>query len=219
MGIMPETILNFLALLGWNDGTTQEIFSREELIAKFDLSRVQKGGAQFNEDQLIHLNGVYIRALSIDDLNKKVTEFWPVSANQFDDEYKKKVLNLVQDRLKYFEELPKLTELFFEDLPVDINLINNNKFLGIIAKNELTVLLQTSKKALKNSDFSVHNLTQILNDLLNETNQKPVVLFSLIRIATTQAPSSPGLAETISVIGRDRTFSRIDKMLDALNAD
>ena len=46
-----------MVLLGWNDGTTQEIFTREELIQKFDLSRVQKGGAQFNEDQLVHLNG------------------------------------------------------------------------------------------------------------------------------------------------------------------
>lgn len=218
IGIMPEALLNFLALLGWNDGTTQEIFNRSELIEKFDLSRVQKGGAQFNEEQLIHLNGFYIRKLSIDELYDKVANFWSESSKQFDDNYKKRVLGLVQERLKYFSELPGLTELFFKDLPVDMDLIDNNKFLSEIAKNELSVLLQTSKKALESSDFSQDNLTEVLNNLLAETNQKPAVLFSLIRIATTQAPSSPGLAETLAVLGKDRTFARIDTMLSALSA-
>ena len=64
--------------------------------------------------------------------------------------------------------------------------------------------------ALESSDFSQDNLTEVLNNLLAETNQKPAVLFSLIRIATTQAPSSPGFAETLAVLGKDH-IARIDK--------
>ncbi len=67
-GILPEALLNFIASLGWNDGTEQEIFSREELIAKFTLDRVQRSGARFDEQRLIWMNGQWIRKLTVDEL-------------------------------------------------------------------------------------------------------------------------------------------------------
>ncbi len=217
MGIMPEALMNFVALLGWNDGTTQEIFSKEELIQKFDLSRVQKGGAQFREDQLIFLNGVYIRKLSLDELHSRVSDFWPESATEFDDDYKKKVLSVIQERLKYFSEITELTPFFFKDLPVDMKLIDENKFLKSLDKSQLKELLNKTKASLVSSDFSVEDLTYKLNNLLTEQDQKPAVLFSLIRIATTQAASSPGLADTMSVLGKEKSIARIDTMINALS--
>jgi len=219
MGIMPEALMNFLAVIGWNDGTTQEIFSKSELIEKFDLSRVQKGGAQFNEEHLIHMNGVYIRNLNIDELFERVKNYWPESVNGFDDNYKKQVLGLVQERLKYFSELPQLTNFFFEDLPVNNDLIELNKQLKNYSKKELYELLNTSKLSLERSDFSLEDITKRLNELLSSTNQKPAVLFSLIRIATTQAPSSPGLAESLTVLNKERSIKRIETMLSTLNED
>jgi glutamyl-tRNA synthetase len=190
-GFMPETILNFLASLGWNDGTEQEIFSIQELIDTFSLERVQRGGARFDEQRLLWMSGTHIRELPLDDLYHRVTDFWPAEAASYDDTYKKQVLSLVQERLKYFAELPTLTTFFFTDLPVNSELWKSHKQLKKLGEDALKQLLEQSKAILTESDFSVDDLTHRLNTLLEQTGQKPAILFSLIRIATTQAPFSP----------------------------
>lgn len=215
-GYLPEALVNFMASLGWNDGTEQELFSVDELIQKFSLERVQRGGAKFDEQRLLWMNGAHIRALSIDDLYRKVRDFWPDEAAPCDDIYKKQVLGLLQERLKYFAELPALTIFFFKDLPVNPELWTNHKQLKKLQPNELKDLLARAQEALAVSDFSVSGLTAQLNNLLEQTGQKPAVLFSLIRIATTQAPSSPGLAESLHVLGKDVCIRRISAMLQAL---
>ena len=112
-GYLPETLINFLATLGWNDGTEQEIFTASELIKKFDLSRVQKSGACFDEHRLLWMNGHYIRAMSLESLAKSAEDYWPPESKPVDEAYKKEVLGLVQERLKFFAELTKLTKFFF----------------------------------------------------------------------------------------------------------
>jgi glutamyl-tRNA synthetase len=215
-GYLPEALLNFIATLGWNDGTEQEIFSVDELVKKFSLERVQKGGARFDEKRLLWMNGVHIRELSLDTLYEQVQDYWPPEAAKSDDDYRKKVLALVQERLKYFEELPELTNFFFVDLPVDMKLIDENKQLKKFSHDELKDLLQKSRAALEKSDFSVEALSETLNSLLETTGQKPGVLFSLIRIATTQSPASPGLAESLALLGKEKSLSRIDTTCDKL---
>lgn len=217
-GYLPEALVNFMALLGWNDGTEQEIFTIRELIDKFDLTRVQRSGAKFDEQRLTWMNGTYIRNLHLDQLVDEVKDFWPVSAENFDSEYKKQVLSLVQDRLKFFAELPSLTSFFFEDLPVDNELINNNKNLSNIPKARLVELLTICLDTLDNTDFKTKDLIECLNNLLVTTDSKPAVLFSLLRIATTQASSSPGLAETLAVLDKERSINRIKQQIDALKS-
>ncbi len=215
-GYLPEAMLNFLATLGWNDGSEQEIFSRQELVEKFSLDHVQKSAARFDEKRLEWLNGAWIRKLSLDELFKKVSDFWPEDAKAADETYKKQVLGLVQERLKFFKELPDLTKFFFVDLPLNPELISVHKQLGKLPATELKELLEKSRQTLEQSDFSVKDLTEKLNQLLEQTGQKPVVLFSLIRVATTQAPASPGLAETLAVLGKKRSLERLDAQLAAV---
>jgi glutamyl-tRNA synthetase len=215
-GYLPETILNFLASLGWNDGTTQEVFTVDELVQKFSLGRVQHGGAKFDEQRLIWMNGAHIRALPLDELMQRASNFWPEQAAASDDAYKKTVLGLVQERLKYLGELPALTSFFFTDLPVNRALWKENKQLKKLPVPELKQLLQQSRDAIASSDFTVDDLTAKLNSLLEQTGQKPGVLFSLVRIATTQAPASPGLADTLAVMGKEIALRRIDAMLVTL---
>ena len=224
-GFLPEAMVNFIASLGWNDGTEQEIFSREELIKKFSLERVQRSGAKFDEQRLLWMNGSHIRELSLDELYErlevksekgKVKSFWPPEAQKFDDVYKKRVLALVQERLKFLGELPQLTNFFFTNLPVNLSLIDSNKQLKKFSHQELKELLEKAKASLEQSDFSLDDLTKRLNDLLEQTGQKPGVLFSLIRIATTQAPASPGLADTLEVLGKNTTIQRLQATLQAL---
>lgn len=216
-GFLPEALINFIATLGWNDGTEQEIFSVDELIKKFNLERVQRSGAKFDEQRLLWINGHYIRQLSLDELFELVSEYWPSSATSFHGDYKKQVLGLVQERLKYFAELPGLSNFFFEDLPVDLNLITGHKQLKKMSSSELKDLLGHAKTELEESNFTLTDITDRLNKLLQTTNQKPAVLFSLIRIATTQAPASPGLADSLAVLGKERSLARINATLQALD--
>jgi glutamyl-tRNA synthetase len=216
-GFLPDALVSFIATLGWNDGTTQEIYTREELIKKFGLNRVQKSGAKFDEQRLAWINGHYIREMPIDGLYIKAEGFWPEEAKDAEDNYKKQVLKLVSERLKYLAELPELTRFFFTDLPVNPELISSNKQLNKVPSDELKNLLEICRESLNESDFTTSDLTNRLNALLEQTNQKPAVLFSLIRIATTQVPASPGLAETLNVLGKETTLRRIDQQLAALS--
>lgn len=215
-GFLPETMLNFIASLGWNDGTEQEIFSVQELIAKFSLDRVQRSGARFDERRLLWMNGAHIRALSIDSLYERTSGYWPEESGDYDDDYKKRVLELIQERLKFFAEIPELTKFFFTDLPINPELISGNKQLSKIETDELKSLLEKANTALQDSDFTVENLSNKLNELLEITGQKPGILFSLIRISTTQAPFSPSLAETLSVLGKERSLNRLNAQIQQL---
>ncbi len=215
-GYLPEALVSFIATLGWNDGTEQEVFTVEELIKKFSLDRVQKSGARFDERRLLWVNGHFIRELPLDELYIRVKEYWPEESASFDDAYKKSVLALVQERLKFFAELPELTRFFFTDLPLNPELIGTHKQLKKLSGEELKSLLEQARGIIADSDFSAEELQKDLNELLESTGQKPAVLFSLIRIATTQSPASPGLAETLAILGKETTLRRIDEQLAQL---
>lgn len=215
-GYLPEALINFMASLGWNDDTTQEIFDITELITKFKLSDVQKSAAKFDEQRLIWMNGAHIRRLDIDDLFNRVEKYWPKSSQNYDNKYKLKVLGVVQQRLKYLAELQLLTNFFFEEVKVNLNLIKTDKKLSLIDSDQLIDWLKLAHDSLKQSNFEISDITNRLNKMLDQTGQKPVVIFSLIRIAITQAPSSPGLFETISVLGKTKVLARLEKQIEAL---
>lgn len=212
-GYPVEALINFIASMGWNDGTEQEIFTVEELIQKFSFERVQKSGARFDEKRLEWLSGAHIRNMDIESLKSKVEVYWPKEAKDASDNYKKQVLHLVQERLKKYSELPKLTDFFFTDMPIDPLLISEHKQLKKIDSNELKNWLEMARVSFAESDFNVDDLQNRLNGLLEITFQKPAVLFSLIRIATTQAAASPSLAETMAVLGKDTTLRRINQQI------
>jgi len=216
-GYLPETMINFIASLGWNDGTEQEIFTVAELTEKFSLDRVQKSGARFDEKRLEWMNGQHIRLLSLDDLYARVTEFWPASAATASEELKKHVLELVQDRLKTLKDLAILTDYFFTEPTEDWTMIENNKQLAKLPKDELKQLLQASFESLGTSDFTPEAVQETLNQLLITTGQKPGILFSLIRTVVSWAPFSPALDHTLSVLGKETSLARIDAAIKSIS--
>jgi len=113
--------------------------------------------------------------------------------------------------MKYFAELPELTSFFFEDLPINPELILGHKQLKKLSSDELKTLLEKAEETLAQSNFTKEDLSERLNQLLVTSDQKPMILFSLVRIATTQAPASPGLAETLEVLGKETTLKRINQ--------
>jgi len=217
-GYLPEALVSFLATLGWNDGTEQEVYTVKQLVEKFSLSRVQRSGAHFDDHRLLWTNGHFIREMPLERLYELSKPYWPDSTASLDDGHKKAVLALVQERLKFLAELPELTNFFFEDLPIDLKLIDDNKQLKQFSRTELKQMLQTARVELETSDFTTGDLTSRLNGLLAKTGQKPGVLFSLIRIATTWAPASPGLAETLHLLGKPKSLERLDTAIGALGS-
>lgn len=211
-GYNADSLVSFIATLGWNDGTEKEIFSMQELIDSFSLDRVGRGGAIFDDKRLNWINGVAIRNMSIEELYERGRNHLPEAAQQFDETYNKKVISLLQERLKYFAEIADLSHFFYEKPPVQLNLITSHKKLKQLTNDELAGLLDRTAEALQELDsFSSTAVTSTLNSLLEQTDRKPVVLFSLIRIAITRAPASPGLADTIVTLGKKATLERINE--------
>ena len=213
-GILPEALVNFIASLGWNDGTEQEIFSHDELIAKFSLDRVQRSGARFDEQRLLWMNGQWIRRLTLDDLFSRVNDFWPPEAADIDDVYKKQVLALVQDRLKTLADLPMMTSYFFETPTANWQMIADNKQLRKLDRAAMVQLLKQTRDVLKGSDFDADTLQETLNRLLETTGEKPGILFSLIRLSVSWAPFSPALNDTLATLGKQESLLRIDKAIE-----
>jgi glutamyl-tRNA synthetase len=222
-GFLPEALISFIATLGWNDGTEQEIFTQDELKQKFSLNRIQRSGARFDEQRLLWVNGQFIRQLSVDELlertydfRKDGKDFWPETAATATETYKKQVLGLVQDRLKTLADLPDLTTYFFAEPEIDWGLIDTNKQLKKLSKEDIKAYIQAAYEALTNNDFSPETLQETLNQLLETTGQKPGTLFSLIRIATTWAPFSPALNETLALLDKEKTLARLSATLAKL---
>ena len=213
-GYLPEAMANFLATLGWNDGTEQEVFTVAELVEKFSLERVQKSPARFDEQRLLWLNGQHIRLLNADTLYERVGQFWPEAAADATEDYKKQVLALTQDRLKTLKDLRGMSYFFAEPTP-DWTMIDDNKQLKKLDRTRLVELLQAAHDAIQASEFTPEALQATLNTLLETTGEKPGTLFSLIRFALTWAPFSPGLPETMAILGRERTLARLQAAISA----
>ncbi|MEP7205113.1 MAG: glutamate--tRNA ligase [Candidatus Saccharibacteria bacterium] len=214
-GYLPEAMMNFLATLGWNDGTEQEMFSEAELIEKFSLDRVQKSPARFDEKRLLWLNGQWIRRLALNDLFERATDFWPKAAEHAGDGAKKQVLALVQDRLKTLADLSLLSSYFFEEPTPNWTMVDDNKQLSGLDRQTQIALLQTSLDELSGSRFDSATVQSTLNRLLEITGQKPAILFSLIRLSVSWAPFSPALSDTLAALGQHTTLERIQRAIDA----
>lgn len=217
-GILPEALTNFIASLGWNDGTEQEIFSHDELIAKFSLDRVQRSGARFDEQRLIWMNGQWIRRLTVDDLFTRIADFWPPEASDVDDTYKKQVLALVQDRLKTLADLPIMTSYFFDTPTPNWQMTIDNKQLRKLDRAAMVQLLKQAHDILEGSEFDADTLQETLNQLLATTGEKPGILFSLIRLAVSWAPFSPALNDTLATLGKQESLLRVEKAIETASS-
>lgn len=245
-GVLPEAMLNYLACLGWNDGTEQEIYSMSELLKSFSVERIQNSGARFDEVKLLWQNGQWIRkifdeqgvnalydrtvsrdkaSLSAHEANPardNLINFWPEAAMDYSEEYRKKVLAIIYDRLKTLSELKIYTRYFFEDPLIDLKMITENKFLKKLSETEQSALLTQVIERLNGvseDDWTAENLQNTLNGLLTDTGKKPAELFSLIRIALSFAPFSPVLHLTMEVLGREVVLARLNSTRSAIVND
>ncbi len=218
-GYLPETMFNFLALIGWSLDDKTEIMTRRELIDNFSLERIGKTGAVFNRDKLDWMNGVYIRSLTVDDFAGRALPFLekglPTSVKRpLDKTYVKKIMPLVQERARILGEVPDLAEFFFtERLDYDADLLIGKKMTP-----ELTVgALETAAQRLKElKSFDEAALEDLLRPLAEELNLKTGQLFGALRTAVTGRTATPPLFATMAVLGKARCLKRIEAALARL---
>ena len=203
-GYLPEAINSFLATLGWNDGTTQEVYTTKELIDRFSLARIQKSPARFDAERLLWVNGVVIRSLPRTELLSRATDFWPDSAHGSTDEYKTAVLGLIQERLKMLSEIPELTDFFFTAPKPPIELLTK----ALPAPDAHSALLSVLK-ALGTCEWNHDSLETTLRALADSTGLKTSALFGLIRVSITGRTAAPGLFDTMLLLGREQTLARV----------
>ena len=216
-GFLPQTLMNFLALLGWSYDDQTEIFTREQLIEYFSLERVGKAGAIFNNEKLEWMNGVYIRGMDPAELTPLVAERLeqdlPDSvAGPLDQAYLSLVVPLIQDRLKLLSEARELTEFFVTDeLAYETELLLQK---NMDAGGTLYALEAAAERIAGLPDFEAATLETALRALAEELQIKTGQLFGTLRVACTGLKAAPPLFETMAVLGRERCMPRIAKAIE-----
>lgn len=219
MGYLQETIINFLALLGWALDDRTELFSREELIKQFSLDRISKTAAIFNQEKLNWMNGVYIRQLTPADLAERAMpvlekELPPSVKRPLDKKYLLKLIPLVQERARTLKEVPELAEFFYID-----NLVYDSKLLlgkHLTSEQARSYLDISVKKLTALPDFEPATLENLLRPLSEELGVKTGDFFGLLRTATTGRTAAPPLFQTMSVLGKERCLKRINDAIKIL---
>ena len=205
LGYLPEALCNFLALLGWNPGTEQELFSLEELVPLFSLERIQKSGAVFDSVKLDWMNGEYIRKKSPAELQKLAM---PYLGDFFQNQNIEKILLLEQPRLKRLDELSNRIDYFFEEPHYDPMLLR----WKTMNKQAIRASLQRSKKvigAMPENNFSMQNLQTALLAEAEAEGDRGALLWPL-RVALSGKKASPGPFEIANILGKKKTLARIE---------
>jgi glutamyl-tRNA synthetase len=196
-GIIPEALLNYLALLGWSYDDHTEVMSRDELIKRFSLERVGKSAATFDYEKLVHMNGLYLRALSPDQYADRLVAYLREQGYDWDEGLVRKVAPLVQEKIATLGEFPSFARFFFE------RVLPEEPF------EDGAVLPAAADVLAKVEPFDSATIEAALRELADRLGLKPREAFQPIRLALTGSKISPGLFESLEVLGKAESIARI----------
>lgn len=202
-GYLPEAILNFVMLLGWAPKDNQELFTLEGFVKAFDPSGFQKSNPTFNREKLDWFNGHYIRLLTIDELNDK----FQMTNDKFKELDKNKqieITTLLKDRIKKISDISELANFFWESPNVDKSLFGENY------KDHLQAAISVIESLEK---WELDGLNQKLMDKIKENNFKTGDFFMTLRIAVAGAKFTPPINDSMIILGKEETLSRLKKAL------
>ena len=210
-GYLPEAFVNFIAFLGWSPGTEEEIFSLDELTKRFEVAKVHKGGAVFDRDRLDHLNGVYIRALSDEQLALRLRPWIPDAVADAD---LLRMIPLVKERLVRLGDASELLRFAWE--PDDVVASWYAPELLFPKKggpSEAIAALEGARAAVTDigePDFGAELLELRFREAADAAGMKAGDFFSPLRVAVTGRTISPPLFASLELVGRERSLARID---------
>ena len=222
-GFVKEALVNYLALLGWSTGTEEEILPLDELVKRFDIKEVHKGGAVFDRERLEWMNGQWIRRLSADDLIDRLRPFVEAElvAGRIErmpnDEELRALLPVIQERLPTLSSIGDLAGfLWVGDVDVDPAMLVPKRWDISTAKDALAAARETIADVGAVS-FEADELEPPLRALAEERGWKAGDLFMTIRVAVTGRTATPPLFDTLVALGRDRALARLDRALAVLD--
>jgi glutamyl-tRNA synthetase len=223
-GFIREALVNYLALLGWSTGTEEEILPLDELIERFDVTDVHKGGAVFDRERLEWLNGQWIRRLEPDDLIDRLRPFLEAEqvAGRIEriptDEEIRALLPVVQERLPTLGAIGDLVGfLWVTDVDVDPSTLVPKRWDAPTTREGLSAA-RDAIDAVGDVSFEADELEPPLRALAESRGWKAGDLFMAIRVAVTGRTATPPLFDTLVALGRDRVLARIDRALEVLPA-
>jgi glutamyl-tRNA synthetase len=218
-GYLPEAMVNFLAFLGWSPGTEEEIFTLDELAARFEIDKVHKGGSVFDRDRLDHLNGVYIRALTDEQLALRLRDFVPPAVADAD---LVRMVPLIKERLVKLGDVAELVGFAWETDEVVAGWYEPSALYPRKGgPQEARTALDAARATLADvddADFSADVLEQRCRAAAEAAGMKAGDFFSPIRVAVTGRSVSPPLFASLELLGRERSLARIDDALGKLGA-
>lgn len=187
-GYLPEAILNYLMLLGWNPGTERELFTLEEFIKEFSLERLHKSQPIFDPIKLNYFNGLYIRQKSDEELAKLLPD------------YDSRYIPLIKSRIETLKDVNELLEFTKTDVVPPKELIDIEK-------------LKEIKTILETSDFTFDKLQEKFLNLIKEKNYKTGDFFMTLRVAICGKKITPPIVESMIIIGKEYCLNKISKII------
>jgi glutamyl-tRNA synthetase len=215
-GYLPEAILNYIAFLGWNPKTTQEIYFLEELIQDFDISKINKAGAVFDLEKLNWFNAEYVRNIvqekgqRYNELLEKIKKYFP---SDLDQNKLENIFIVLSSRLNYLSELEKSSKFIF-DLP------DYKPEMLIFKKSDKEKTIQglkLIKEKINSFDkWSLEELDNLLKEIVNNSELNPGDVFWPLRVALSGLDKSPSPAEILWILKKKESLIRINKALEKL---
>jgi glutamyl-tRNA synthetase len=194
-GYLPQALMNFLALLGWSYDDKTTIMSRHELIERFSLERVVPSPATFDYQKLDWMNGVYLRELQPDEYAYDLRK-WPRAQEiNWPEATVNATVPLVQEKIEKFSQYPDFVRFFFEDVSPD--------------SADPTICEAAYERLSAIDHWDAETIETALRELVDELGQKPRQAFAPIRLAITGSTVSPGLFESLELLGRERSLDRL----------
>ena len=196
-GYVPPALLNFLALLGWAPDGETTIMSPDELVERFSLERVQSSPAAFDFQKLDWMNGVYLRALPVDEYAHALVLHLGERGYDWDAELVRKAAPLVQEKIARLDEFAGFAGFLFHDVEPDPSLLDAR-------------ILRAAEEALGGVDpWGAAEIEAALKQLCDDLGEKPRTVYLPIRVAVTGSRVSPGLYESLELLGRERSLERM----------
>ena len=197
-GYLPDTLVNYLALLGWSYDDRTEIMTREELIERFTLDRVGKSAATFDYEKLEWMNGVYLRALPPEEYAETLLGYLREQGYEWDEELVRRAAPLVQEKIATLGEFPAFAGFLFMRVEPDPDLLGDGAVLPAAAQALAGV-----------EPFEADRIERALRELAERLGLKPREAFQPIRLALTGSSVSPGLFESLELLGKEESLARI----------
>ena len=214
LGYLPEGLVNWIALMGWSlDGHT-EFFTLQDLVDKFDLSRLNPSPAAINFSKLDHFNGLHIRNLAVPELAERVLPYIEAAGHKVDKDLLQQIIPVIQPRLITLDDAPNVASVFFKESvePIPEELIAKK----LTAEQSLEVARLSYGVLADLSDMRLETVEGPMRTLVETMELKAGQVFGVLRVAVTGERISPPLFETMEIIGREKVLERIQHAIGLL---